>query len=367
MYRIAIVILASIIIIASGLYLTGAIFPPKVPAEPSENMEKAIAFARRHGANLYANEDFKECISLHKKTMKEWRTQNELWIIRRDYGLTESLIHETTEKAEIAGKKAIEKSGSMKEFIFKTQDHLLERDVYFTEKFRILPLEKEILKNHSEAHQLLKEAIEASGRGDLNSAYKSLIIAYEDFIELEQTVRKNLEDYFKAYSSWERWYQQTVEKSKNTKSYAIIVDKMAHQCMLLKDGKVVDRFNAELSLNWIGHKKQQGDMTTPEGIYKITRKIKNKETKYYKALLLNYPNDNDLALFEKHKQQGVLSASANIGGLIEIHGDGGKGKDWTEGCVALSNKDIDKLFAMVSAGTPVTIVGSLIPLQELFN
>jgi len=367
MRRIVIIIFVAIIAIGSGLYLTGAVFPPKGPAAIAEKMEKAMAFARRHGASVYAEADFKDCISFHKKTMKEWRAQNELWIIRRDYSLTESLIHATTEKAEVAGKKAIEKSGSMKEFIFKTQDHLLERDAYFTEKFRILPLEKEILKNHSEAHQLLKEAIEASDRGDLNSAYKSLIIAYEDFIELEQTVRTKLEDYFKSYSSWERWYQQTVEKSKNNKSYAIIVDKMAHQCMLLKDGKVIDRFDAELSLKWIGHKIQQGDMATPEGIYKITRKVNNRETKYYKALLLNYPNENDVATFEKNKRHGVLSSSANIGGLIEIHGDGGKGKDWTEGCVALSNDDIDKLFAMVNTGTTVTIVGSLIPLQELFN
>lgn len=142
---------------------------------------------------------------------------------------------------------------------------------------------------------------------------------------------------------------------------------MAHECMVIKDGKVVERFDAELSLNWIGHKKQQGDMATPEGIYQITKKVNHRETKYYKALLLNYPNENDLARFEKDVRQGLISSSAHIGGLIEIHGDGGKGKDWTEGCVALTNKDIDRLYAMVSAGTTVTIVGSLKPLGELLN
>jgi hypothetical protein len=365
--KISLFILVSIIAIGSGLYLTGTIYAPKGPAKIADNMEKSIAFARRHSASRYASQDFNDCIALHRKTMKEWKAQNELWIIRRDYSRVRSLIVQTTDKAVIAGKKAIEKSGSMTQFIKETTASLIERDNYFTEKFRVLPLEKALLAEHSEAHLLLKEAIEASGRGDLNSAFKKLSVAYEDFSQLELNVRKKLDDYFKSYSVWERWYQQTVEKSRDNKCYAIIVDKMAHECILLKDGKVIDRFEAELSLNWIGHKRYQGDNATPEGIYKITKKVNKKDTKYYKALLLNYPNENDVARFEKDIRQGSLEPSARIGGLIEIHGDGGKGKDWTEGCVALENKDIDKLYTMVNAGTTVTIVGSLTPLQELFN
>jgi lipoprotein-anchoring transpeptidase ErfK/SrfK len=46
-----------------------------------------------------------------------------------------------------------------------------------------------------------------------------------------------------------------------------------------------------------------------------------------------------------------------IGGLIEIHGAGGQGRNWTDGCVALVNPDMDRLFAAVGVGTPVTIVG----------
>jgi len=367
MRKIILIVLISIILIGSALYLTGTIYAPKGPGKIADTMEKSIAFARRHDANRYAPDEFADCIALHKKTMKEWKAQNELWIIRRDYNKLTSLIKQTTDKASRAGKKAIEKTGSMSQYIKETQATLIERDNYFTEKFRVLPLEKGLLKEHSEAHLLLKEAIEASNRGDLNSAFKKLSIAYEDFALLELNVRKKLDDYFKSYAVWERWYNQTVEKSRETKSYAIIVDKMAHECILLKDGKVVNKFDAELSLNWIGHKRYQGDNATPEGIYKITKKVNRKDTKYYKALLLNYPNENDVARFEKDIRQGSLEPSARIGGLIEIHGDGGKGKDWTQGCVALENKDIDKLYTMVNTGTTVTIVGSLTPLRELFE
>jgi L,D-peptidoglycan transpeptidase YkuD (ErfK/YbiS/YcfS/YnhG family) len=49
---------------------------------------------------------------------------------------------------------------------------------------------------------------------------------------------------------------------------------------------------------------------------------------------------------------------AGVGSLIEIHGDGGQGRDWTDGCVALSNSDMDRVFARARVGTPVTIVGT---------
>lgn len=330
-------------------------------------MEKSIAFARKQSAAKYAPKEFSECLSIHNKALKEWKAQNEKWIIKRDYKLAVKLMKQTADKANAAGKKAIEKSGSMIQFIADTQKNLLKRDVYFNEKFRALPLEKEILKNYSNAHLLLNEAIKASNRGDVNSAYKKLVVAEENFSELEVIVRKKLDDYFKSFHSWEKWYMQTVQSSKEDSSYAIIVDKMAHECMLMKDGKVIERYQADLSMNWLGHKRQQGDRVTPEGIYTIIKKKNHKETIYHKALLINYPNENDIARFEKEVSLGLISQSAHIGALIEIHGDGGKGKDWTEGCVALTNKDIEKLYAMVNTGTPVTIVGSLTPLKKLFN
>jgi murein L,D-transpeptidase YafK len=365
--KLIIIILSSIIVIGSVLYFTGLIFAPAVPAKEADIMEKTIAFARKQDAARFAPKEFSDCLALRSRALKEWKTQNDLWIIWRDYTKAVTLMKKSAEKADAAGKKAIEKSGSMIQFITDTENNLLERDGYFNEKFRVLPLEREILKEYSKAHLILKEAVKASSRGDIASAYQKLVIAEESFSDLEVVVRKKLNDYFKSYASWEKWYNQTVQKSKENQSYAIIVDKMAHECMLLKDGKVIDRFEAELSLNWLGRKRQQGDRVTPEGIYSITKKKNEKETKYYKALLLNYPNENDVARFEREIQSGSLSRSAHIGTLIEIHGDGGKGKDWTEGCVALTNSDIEKLYATVNTGTPVTIVGSLTPLNKLFD
>jgi lipoprotein-anchoring transpeptidase ErfK/SrfK len=57
-------------------------------------------------------------------------------------------------------------------------------------------------------------------------------------------------------------------------------------------------------------------------------------------------------------KRGELHLRARIGGLIEIHGEGGQGRDWTNGCVALSNRDMDEVFALARVGTRVTIVGT---------
>ena len=56
--------------------------------------------------------------------------------------------------------------------------------------------------------------------------------------------------------------------------------------------------------------------------------------------------------------RGTILTGVGIGNLIEIHGDGGEGRDWTDGCVALANPDMDRVFAHVRVGTPVTIVGT---------
>ncbi|MBE3139905.1 MAG: L,D-transpeptidase family protein, partial [Thermoplasmata archaeon] len=88
---------------------------------------------------------------------------------------------------------------------------------------------------------------------------------------------------------------------------------------------------------------------------------------YYKALLLDYPNDEDKKRFKSEIKHGSLPASAKIGDLIEIHGNGGKGVDWTEGCIALTDKEMDVVFRIVKAGTPVTIVGSMVDLQYVVN
>jgi murein L,D-transpeptidase YafK len=98
-----------------------------------------------------------------------------------------------------------------------------------------------------------------------------------------------------------------------------------------------------------------GDRATPEGRYRVLKK--RPASKFYRALLIDYPNAEDEQRFRDAKRHGLIASSAGIGGLIEIHGGGIAGM--TYGCVALENPAMSELFSLVGEGTPVTIVGAL--------
>jgi lipoprotein-anchoring transpeptidase ErfK/SrfK len=137
---------------------------------------------------------------------------------------------------------------------------------------------------------------------------------------------------------------------------AIVVDKPARRLLVYDRGKLRRQYDVALGVHPDGRKAREGDRRTPEGVYRVLAKKDRGETRYHRALLIDYPNASDRALFVKAKAQGKIPKSARIGGLIEIHG-GGTGVDWTDGCVALENKDMDDLFRRVRVGTPILILG----------
>jgi murein L,D-transpeptidase YafK len=114
----------------------------------------------------------------------------------------------------------------------------------------------------------------------------------------------------------------------------------------------------DLGANSINQKSHAGDRTTPEGLYRITKKKGYGQSKYGLALLLDYPNAEDRRRFSEAKARGQITKRTGIGGLIEIHGEGGRGVDWTDGCIAPDNRDMEVLFREGGVGTMVAIVGS---------
>ena len=118
--------------------------------------------------------------------------------------------------------------------------------------------------------------------------------------------------------------------------------------------KVVKRYTIALGGNPKGHKKREGDEKTPEGTY--TLGYINEQSKYYRSMHISYPNKNDLS---NAKVRGV-----SAGGFIMIHGqknflsDFPEFKillDWTNGCIALSNVEMDEFLSLVPTGTPISI------------
>ncbi len=155
---------------------------------------------------------------------------------------------------------------------------------------------------------------------------------------------------------WRKWIGRSVDLSRSGNG-VLVVEKESRRSYLVRSGRVVRTFPVDLGVEGTRPKVRQGDLATPEGLYTITRKKSGGETRYHKALLLDYPNAEDVARFRAMKRSGDLAGGARLGGLIEIHGEGGRGADWTLGCVALDNRDMDLLYRELAVGDKVAIVG----------
>lgn len=158
--------------------------------------------------------------------------------------------------------------------------------------------------------------------------------------------------------TWRALLAGAIDYSRSTGKVVLVTVKDQRILRVYRYGRLVRTFDVELGKNPLERKLRSGDLATPEGRYIVSSKKSGHRTKYYLALLINYPNDEDKARFAEAKRLGRIPSRSLIGGLIEIHGDGGKGGDWTEGCVALTNPDMKELFNMVEVGTPVVIIGS---------
>jgi hypothetical protein len=158
-------------------------------------------------------------------------------------------------------------------------------------------------------------------------------------------------------ATWRRWIEDTRSASRASGEPAILVFKEKNLLVLLARGVPVRRYDAEIGANALGVKQSQGDRATPEGRYRIVKKKDRGESTYHRALSLDYPNYDDRVRFATARRRGEIPKGSAIGGGIEIHGGGGRGQNWTDGCIALRNPEMDDLFARVGVGTRVTIVG----------
>jgi len=275
-----------------------------------------------------------------------------------------NLAMASANKARHASEQALHIKDSLQSGLSDKLKSVSHKIDHFDEYYAHLPLNGTTRQNFTTAKLRYMESKEAYERGDYKQVGVNLDVASQLITRSVAEAHNYLSDYFTSLSKWKRWADETIAWSKNNNAYAILVDKFAHKCYLYHDGKVKKEFTAELGPHWIGTKQYRGDKATPEGKYHVTKKKANPHTKYYKALLINYPNDEDKARYESNVRKGNIPRRG-IGNLIEIHGDGGKGINWTDGCVALTNSDMDKLYGLVGVGTPVTIVGSLRSLKEI--
>jgi len=132
------------------------------------------------------------------------------------------------------------------------------------------------------------------------------------------------------------------------------VDKSENRMYLLDNKKIIKTYHVALGGSPKGHKEQEGDQKTPEGLY--TLDYKKEDSSFYRAMHVSYPHQADL---DNAKQKGVAA-----GGFIMVHGQKNtlgwlsgitQKFNWTNGCIALTNKEMDEFMSLVNVGTKIHI------------
>jgi L,D-peptidoglycan transpeptidase YkuD (ErfK/YbiS/YcfS/YnhG family) len=212
-------------------------------------------------------------------------------------------------------------------------------------------------KQLAQASILLSEAEGLTRQAKFDEAAAKLEAASSLAAKAERSVVSYIARYLDPAQvrAWKSAADATIADSKKRGVTAIIVSKLERRLSVYKNGEIVRTCDVGLGFNGLADKRHSGDNATPEGRYTIIRKIPS--SLYYKALLINYPNDEDRRRFAREKARGNIPGFVGIGGDVEIHGGGPD--SLTRGCVSIDNGKMDELYAMVSVGTPVTIIGTM--------
>ena len=138
------------------------------------------------------------------------------------------------------------------------------------------------------------------------------------------------------------------------KADRIIIDKSERLLTLLRGDEALGRYTVALGAAPKGPKQFEGDQRTPEGVYRID--YRNADSSFHLALRISYPNEAD--------RVRALDAGLDPGGQIMIHGlkngqgwlgERHLGDDWTDGCISVTNSEIEEIWSLVDLGTPVEI------------
>ena len=140
----------------------------------------------------------------------------------------------------------------------------------------------------------------------------------------------------------------------SAKADRVVVLKTQRKMILMQGDLVLRVYRIALGRHPLGPKHQEGDARTPEGAYTLDFKLPDSE--FYKAIRVSYPNQQDITYAQVH--------GLDPGGKIMIHGLPNKMSaarvghpmiDWTQGCIAVTNSEMDEIWAMVDPGTPIEI------------
>jgi murein L,D-transpeptidase YafK len=140
----------------------------------------------------------------------------------------------------------------------------------------------------------------------------------------------------------------------NARADKVVVFKEKHLLILLEQDRVLKSYRIALGGQPRGPKQREGDHRTPEGIYVLDRR--NDRSRFYRSIHISYPNAQD--------RRNATSHGVSPGGDVMVHGlpngmgwigSAHRARDWTDGCIAVANEEMDEIWRVVLDGTPIEI------------
>jgi len=337
-----------------SLILPGCSSPPLPPeVKLAEKMSHDLWKARAH---VYAPEEYQSYETALKKIRDDLIREEARFIWFRDYEPIARMSKAVLRDGEGILKKVQERK-EVKRVKTTRQLSELEERIKGLDRASLTINEGRLARRSlTKASLMIKEASLSLDRGDYDGAGCRLTMA-SGYIKASEDI---LVPIFNRYTDtaliekWRRWADEIAAESREKGTPAIVISKIERRLTLYKHGRPFKTYEIGIGRNGLADKLLAGDGATPEGSYRVIKKIAR--SRYRKALLLNYPNEEDRREFLRLKKMGLIPKRAGMGGLIEIHGGGKEGM--TYGCVSLEDRHMDEVFRLVTLGTPVAIVGT---------
>jgi L,D-peptidoglycan transpeptidase YkuD (ErfK/YbiS/YcfS/YnhG family) len=329
--------------------------PPSLPPEVglAERMNHDLWKAQAH---IYAPEDYQSYKITLKNIMDDLIREEARFIWFRDYEPIAERLKAVLRDGEGILEKVQERKEAKRVNIVRQLSDLEDRLTSLDRVSLTINEGRLARRNLIKAALMMKEADLFLDREDYEGATSRLTMA-SGYIKASEEI---LVPIFNRYTDktfiekWRRWVDEATAESREKGTPAIVVSKIDRRLTIYKRGKPFKTYEIGIGRNGLSDKLLAGDGATPEGSYRVIKKLSR--SRYRKALLLDYPNDEDRKEFLRLKKMGLIPKKAGMGGLIEIHGGGKEGM--TYGCVSLENRHMDEVFESVPLGTPVAIVGT---------
>jgi len=198
-----------------------------------------------------------------------------------------------------------------------------------------------------------KDKIIATQQTKIETYWQGVNSRENEIITLQEKL-ETLKEHIETREEQIQTLEQKIFTLQTEPADKVLIEKKERRLTLLSNGEVIKTYKIALGENPVGPKEKQGDNKTPEGTYIIDSR--NSNSGYHLSLHISYPNETDREI----KRRAGLAP----GGNIMIHGTGDEydwlGEfhhvlDWTDGCIAVPNGEIEEIWELVENGTPIEI------------